>query len=161
MVANVTLSQLPSATAGAPLSWDNVIQASRSLGYVVATHQHLESHPLRTVLTHYWPLDAAPPAEARSQALAKTHADWCRDVLDDLAHAHPEFREIVRHIDVYLWGHGMIRPIPGFVWGPARAAMQPPHGRIHFAHTDMSGLALFEEAHHRGLLAADALTGPA
>ena len=51
----------------------------------------------------------------------------------------------------------MIRPAPGFIWGETRAAMLKPHGRIHFAHTDMSGVALFEEAHHRGLLAAEAV----
>lgn len=157
MVANVTLERLPNEAPGAPLSWDNVMQASRSLGYVVATHQALQSHPLRTVLTHYWPLDHVSPPAAREEALRKTHAQWCGEIVDDLAGPHPEIREIVRQIDVYLWGHGMIRPVPGLIWGETRATMLKPHGRIHFAHTDMSGVALFEEAHHRGLLAAEAV----
>jgi hypothetical protein len=157
MVANVTLDRTPNESSGAPLSWDNVMQASRSLGYVVATHQALQSHPSGTVLTHYWPLDRAAPPAAREEALQKTHAAWCREILDDLAAPHPEIRELVRQIDVYLWGHGMIRPVPGFIWGGTRRAMLKPHGRIHFAHTDMSGVALFEEAHHRGLMAAEAV----
>lgn len=157
MVANVTLGRLPAEKGGAPLAWDNVLHASPSLGYVVATHQALQSHPVGTVLTHYWPLDRAPPPIARQQSLEKTHAAWCREIIEDLATPHPEIRELVRNIDIYLWGHGMIRPTPGFIWGPARASLLARLGRIHFANTDMSGIALFEEAHHRGLQAAEAL----
>jgi hypothetical protein len=53
------------------------------------------------------------------------------------------------------WGHAMIRPRPGFVWGGARAAAQKPFRGIHFANTDLSGLALFEEAFDHGLRAAE------
>jgi hypothetical protein len=37
---------------------------------------------------------------------------------------------------------------------PARAARTSPVGKLHFAHTDLSGLALFEEAFDHGLRAA-------
>ena len=49
----------------------------------------------------------------------------------------------------------MIRPEPGFVWGTApaaRAAAKPP---LFLAHSDLSGLSLFEEAHYRGVDAAE------
>jgi hypothetical protein len=136
-----------------------VLHGSTSLGYVVATHQRLESHPRETVLTHYWPLDHAAPAQAREEALSKTHAEWCRQIVQDLSQAHPEIARQTQQIDVWLWGHGMVRPVPNFLWGGEREAMRQPHGRIHFAHTDMSGIALFEEAHARGLEAANALLG--
>jgi hypothetical protein len=53
------------------------------------------------------------------------------------------------------WGHAMIRPRVGFQWGSARRKAQEPYGPIHFAHTDLSGVALFEEAFDHGLRAAE------
>ena|SRR5207253_9678345 len=108
-------------------------------------------------LTHYWPLDGATPAEERQRALARTHADWCERVVADLDQTHPGIHSHIQHIDVWVWGHGMIRPVPGFIWGEARQVMQQAHGRIVFAHSDMSGISIFEEAFTRGTQAADAL----
>ncbi|HXM33147.1 MAG TPA: FAD-dependent oxidoreductase [Chthoniobacterales bacterium] len=156
MVANITLDQLPDGS-GAPLAWDNVARASDSLGYVVATHQNVDPVPQETVITHYWPLDGAAPAEERQRALARTHADWCERVVADLDRTHPGIHSHIRNIDVWVWGHGMIRPVPGFIWGEARQQMQRAHGRIVFAHSDMSGISIFEEAFTRGTQAADAL----
>jgi hypothetical protein len=123
----------------------------------VATHQSLRSVPRETVLTHYWPLDREPQRAARERALARTYDEWCAIIVADLARAHPDIAAHIRHLDVWLWGHGMIRPVPGFIWGPARAQMLPPLGRIFFAHSDMSGLSIFEEACTRGAHAARAL----
>ena len=160
MVANITLDSLP-AGHGAPLAWDNVARDSRSLGYVVATHQHLHPVPRETVLTHYWPLDETPPRDARQEALARTHADWCGQIVADLRRPHPDITAHIRRIDIWLWGHGMIRPVPGFIWGGTRAKMLAPHGAIHFAHSDMSGISIFEEAYTRGCHAADAVLASA
>jgi hypothetical protein len=52
------------------------------------------------------------------------------------------------------WGHAMIRPRPGFIWSGARIQAQLPFRGIHFAHTDLSGIALFEEALDHGVRAA-------
>jgi hypothetical protein len=53
------------------------------------------------------------------------------------------------------WGHAMISPRPNFIWnGVCEKAMQP-YRNIHFAHTDLSGIALFEEAFFHGLRAAN------
>ena len=156
MVANVTLDQLP-AGPGAALAWDNVARASASLGYVVATHQNIRLVPRETVLTHYWPLDATTPPEARQQAIARTHREWCDLIVADLETFHPGIAPHIRQIDVWLWGHGMIRPVPGFIWGETRARMQEPHGNIVFAHSDMSGISIFEEAFTRGYRAAGTL----
>ena len=161
MVANLTLSELPSGGTTA-LSWDNVFYDSRSLGYVVATHQHLDPYPRETVLTYYLPLDHLDPATARQEALGRSHAVWCEMILADLAVVHPELRRSVRRIDLKVWGHGMVTPTPGFLWGGGRKRMAEPAGRIHFAHSDMSGISLFEEAFTRGVIAgnriADQLT---
>ncbi len=156
MVANVTTSKMP-AGIGMRLCWDNVVYDSRSLGYVVATHQTLRQVPARTVLTYYWPLCDLPPADARREALARSLPEWQAMVLDELLRVHPELRGAIESVDVWLWGHGMIRPTPGYIWGPARAAARAQTAPVFFAHSDMSGLSIFEEANYRGVTAADAL----
>ncbi|MDL1871584.1 FAD-dependent oxidoreductase [Deltaproteobacteria bacterium PRO3] len=156
LVANLSLPRPPRGK-GAPLAWDNVLYESPGLGYVVATHQGLKSVPGPTVLTYYRPLDHEAPVAARRAALGRSYAEWREMILEDLGRAHPELREEAEHLDVWLWGHGMIRPEPGFLWGPARAAAGRGLPGLHFAHSDMSGMSLFEEAHERGIAAADAV----
>jgi NAD(P)-binding Rossmann-like domain len=156
MVANVTLDRLPSGR-GADLCWDNVIYNSRSLGYVVATHQSLAQVQTRTVLTYYWPLCDALPAQARAAALNRSLGDWQAMVADELLRVHPELDGAIERIDVCVWGHAMIRPTPGYIWGSARAAACEQAPPIFFAHSDMSGISIFEEANERGVAAADAV----
>ena len=153
MVANLTLKRAISP------AWDNVLRDSRSLGYVVATHQSLAPPPNRapTVVTYYRPLDDEPPPAARRRALARSYDDWCAMILDDLSGPHPGLREDLEHLDVCLWGHGMARPVPGLVFGPTLPALRRAHGRIVFAHTDLSGFSVFEEACHWGNQAARSL----
>jgi hypothetical protein len=76
-------------------------------------------------------------------------------VLTELEKAHPHIREQVETLDTWLWGHGMVRPMVGFIWGEEkRAAAQPIQNQIHFAHSDLSGISVFEEAFYQGLRAA-------
>jgi hypothetical protein len=49
----------------------------------------------------------------------------------------------------------MIQPRPGYIWGQERARMQAhPSPNLAFAHSDMSGISIFEEAFARGRSAA-------
>ena len=152
MVANLTVDRLPDGAA-----WDNVLYDSPSLGYVVATHQNLRVTPGPSVLTYYRPLSIPNPEVARTWMLEQRWDDWVSLIFADLAQAHPEIESLVRHVDVMLWGHAMIRPVPGFVWGEARRRAMDPHGAIRFAHSDMSGISLFEEAQYHGVRAAEAV----
>lgn len=155
MVANLTVDSLPQGP-GAPLCWDNVSYDSPSLGYIVATHQSITRYPGKSsVLTYYLPLSETDPATARAAALSTSHQDWAERILQDLERMHPGIREHVTNLDVWLWGHAMVRPVPGFLWGKDREAAQAPHAGVHFAHSDMSGLSIFEEAQYRGVMAAD------
>jgi phytoene dehydrogenase-like protein len=155
MVANLTLRERP-AGRGFPLAWDNVLYDSESLGYVVATHQSGRDHGA-TVLTYYLPLLEDDARTGRARLLAASWDAWRDGILADLGRAHPGLRELVERIDVYLWGHAMVRPRPGYLWSEALAASARPLGRLHFAHTDLSGMALFEEAQYWGLRAAEAV----
>lgn len=157
MVANLTLDSRPREKSY-PLAWDNVLFASKSLGYVVSTHQAGRDHG-PTVITYYLPLLDGSPAEARSRLLSESWSSWVSVVLADLGRPHPDLADRITSLDVWRWGHAMVRPTPGLVRGPAlRQARRPLAGdRIHFAHTDLSGMALFEEAHHHGVAAAEAV----
>lgn len=156
MVANITLNAMPTGR-GMDLAWDNVIYDSASLGYVVATHQVPERVPQNTVLTYYQPLDETEPANARQKALARSHKEWCDQIISDLSQAHPDISKHITQLDVWVWGHAMVRPVPGFIWGSQRAKMSEPAGNIVFANSDASGISIFEEAYTRGVRAADTL----
>lgn len=156
VVANLTLERKPQGN-GAALAWDNVLYGTEGLGYCVATHQNISRYPSpRTVVTYYRPLTHLPPDAARREALATSAPSWTDAILAELEVAHPGLRDDVARSDIWVWGHGMVRPEPGFLWGEARREAQKPLGPIHFAHSDLSGMSIFEEAHYRGVSAADA-----
>ncbi|MEO0335120.1 MAG: NAD(P)-binding protein [Pseudomonadota bacterium] len=155
VVANLTTSRLPHET-GAPLCWDNVSYASDSLGYINSGHQKLDSAPKETVLTYYWPLTKKSPAEERKSLHKADYSFWQKKILDDFFHMHPQMRGKVKNLDLWFWGHGMIVPRPGMLWSGERQEAQKSVGQIHFAHSDLSGLSLFEEAQYQGVRAARA-----
>ena len=154
LTANLTLDRWPSER-GAPVAWDNVIVDSPSLGYVVATHQSLRTHVPQTVWTYYWALADEAPRAARQWLLAQPWDGLATRILDDLSRAHPDIRDCVSRLDICRMGHAMIRPTPGFLSSPARQTLRRGADRIFFAHSDVSGLSLFEEAQHRGVTGAD------
>jgi glycine/D-amino acid oxidase-like deaminating enzyme len=153
MVANLTLRERPLGR-GFPLAWDNVLFDSPSLGYVVATHQRgREQGP--TVLTYYLPMLEDDVRAGRRRLMDTPWSTWVEAILTDLSRAHPGLAERVANVDVWLWGHAMVRPGPGTLWSEELQAARRPRGRVHFAHTDLSGMALFEEAQYWGVHAAE------
>ncbi|MEI6945896.1 NAD(P)-binding protein [Paraflavisolibacter sp. H34] len=158
MVANLAVSELEERS-GAPASWDNVLYDSPSLGYVDATHNQVQQGGTHRNLTYYLPLTAGSPAEERRAALARTHSEWVELIFDDLQKVHPNLRKATKEVHVMLWGHAMAQPLPGSIWGGARAELSASlfDDRLHFAHTDLAGVSLFEEAFYQGLGAADSV----
>ncbi len=160
VVANLTLTSTP-RSRGFPLAWDNVLYESHSLGYVVAAHQQLRARSAGpTVWTWYYPLSGGDVVAERRRALDATFEDWQQLVLADLAPSHRGLLDAAERLDVMRWGHAMARPVPGFLWGDARRRAQVPlDGSLHFAHADLGGLPLFEEANWHGVRAAEAALG--
>jgi hypothetical protein len=159
-VANLFLRDRPARRfrRDFPLAWDNVLYESPSLGYVNATHQKGIDYGA-TVFTYYFPMCEETARIGREKLFAY---DWraCADVvLSDLERAHTDIRDLTTKIDVMRWGHAMISPRVGFLFGGARTEAAKPFRGIYFAHSDLSGLALFEEAFYQGSrAAADAMT---
>ena len=139
-----------------PIAWDNVIYDSPSLGYVVATHQSLATHIRETILTYYHAMVSGPPVQERTRLLRNPlERSGPNFILQDLSRPHPEIRDAVTRLDIFRWGHAMIQPRVGFMWGEARWRAAQPQGNIYFAHSDLSGFSIFEEAQYRGILAAE------
>lgn len=160
MVANLTVKELHER-AGQPASWDNVIYGSPSLGYVDATHQQVQQRKDRRNLTYYLPLTHTSPESARREAYRAEHAFWAEKVLSDLQRVHPDIRTQTENIDIMLWGHAMVQPRPGMVHGDTRKALSKSVGdNIHFAHTDLAGVSIFEEGFYQGLNAAKKILQP-
>jgi monoamine oxidase len=107
------------------------------------------------VFTWYDALCHDPARVARQRLLDMTWNEAAEKVVRDLETAHPEIRSRVERLDVMKWGHAMVRPRIGFVWSPARRQASQPLGPIHFAGTDLSGVALCEEAVFHGVRAAE------
>lgn len=154
-VANLTLSEHPAngRGGGVPIAWDNVMYDSVSVGYVVATHAAgTDSGP--TVMSYYMPMAGGDPAVRRQELLSASYENLAAQCLDDLESAHPGIRNFVERIEIRKWGHAMVRPVPGLLSSPGLAQLRAAHGKVHYAHTDLSGLALFDEAFAHGERAA-------
>ena len=150
LVANLQLDAPLLGRTGAPPSWDNVVYGGRGLGYVDAMHQSLHPVPGATVLTAY---HAVPRAE-RAALLAENPAPWAERVLAELRPAHPDIDRRVQRIHLTRWGHAMAIPAPGLQRHPALQALRSLRGRLRFAHADLAGYSVFEEAFTAGSEAA-------
>ncbi|MCA1589983.1 MAG: FAD-dependent oxidoreductase [Acidobacteria bacterium] len=153
-VANLVLRERPAQrfVRDFPLAWDNIFYDSPSLGYVNATHQKgIDYGP--TVLTYYYPM-----CHEENGGTKLFNYEW-RDLADvcltDIARAHPDIYDVCERIDIMRWGHAMVSPRPSFIWSGVRERAIQPWRKVHFAHTDLSGIALFEEAFYHGVRAAD------
>ena len=156
LVANIHLKSQPRG-AGTKPAWDNVIYDSPSLGYVVASHQTLRG---------LWSvgMDVLPAAgRCGAERVLENGCSSCATTrLARRCWPTSDARTTVctawsNGIDLWRWGHAMVRPTPGFIWGGDRERAAKPIGRCHFAHSDLSGMALFEEAQQRGIAAAEAV----
>lgn len=153
MVANISLKNLPDAR-GLPAAWDNVSYYSDSLGYVMANHQDITTRSKPNVITYYYPLSQDDPKVSRQALYTANPEEWSQRIVLDLQKMHPTIANEIISMDLWPWGHGMIRPSVGFIWGDVRKQMKERDGNIIFAHSDMSGMSNFEEAQYHGVEAA-------
>ncbi|MBL9028019.1 MAG: FAD-dependent oxidoreductase [Myxococcales bacterium] len=135
-------------------TWDSVLHGAEGLGYVDASHQ-LTPPAERTVVTYFRAFGQADVRASRQHLLAATWESLADAVLRDLRPAHPDLFSRLERMDVVVWGHAMPRPRPGFLGERPFEAEQTLSPRVAWAHTDVSGMALFEEAQRAGVRAAE------
>ncbi|WP_156422003.1 flavin monoamine oxidase family protein [Paucibacter sp. KCTC 42545] len=155
LVANLHIGAPLLQRVGAPPSWDNVVYGGQALGYVDAMHQSLSPQSGATVLTAYWAL----PQARRAELLQADWRPWLGLVLAELSHVHPDLPGQLLRADLMRWGHAMSIPVPGLRGASSLAALRRPQGRLHFAHSDLAGYSVFEEAYTRGVEVAAMIAG--
>ncbi|MBS1208385.1 MAG: amine oxidase [Proteobacteria bacterium] len=149
LVSNFLLDGFPpEPDVRQPLAWDNVIYGSQGLGWVVATHQWIrQAKPAQTVFTAYHALANLPPAVARAWLAKASPAELLELAGRDLKAAYGSgFQRYVQRVEITVRGHAMATPAPGFLNRPGIAALRAADRKILFAHADLSGLSVFEEA---------------
>jgi monoamine oxidase len=148
LVANLRLREPLLERTGVPLAWDNVVYGSSGLGYVNARHQSLQAAPSATVLTAY----RTVAMDQRAALLEQPWQHWARTVIDDLSATHPDLPHKLAHIDLTRHGHAMSVPLPGVRGSAALKALAEgtDTSRLHWAHGDLAGYSVFEEAFTAG-----------
>ena len=137
------------------LAWDNVIFGTEGLGYINDQHQNLNQIVGEKVITYYRSFSTDNCKKARRKLYNLKEEELKNLVLDDLKVAHPEIEDFIIDIQFHKLGHGMISPVPNFIFGEEKQlAKQNIDNKIFFAHTDLSGISIFEEAFHQGIRAA-------
>ena len=156
IVANFLMKDFPAELPEAPLSWDNVVYQEPGLGYVVSTHQDIRvAPPAKTVFSAYVALSDRTPDEARKWMMKATPQQLVELTSVDLKSAYGwKFNACVERVDITLRGHAMAAPFPGFRSNAGMKALREVDGPIVFAHADLSGFSVFEEAAWWGCEAA-------
>ena len=156
VVSNFLMKDFPEELPRVPLSWDNVVYQEPGLGYVVSTHQDIRvKPPEKTVFTAYLALSDRTPDAARKWLDKASPAELLDAVTVDLKSAYGwKFAPCVERVDITLRGHAMASPRPGFRSNVGLRALREADGPILFAHADLSGFSVFEEAAWWGYQAA-------
>ena len=137
------------------LNWDNVIYGVEGLGYIYNQHQNADFNTSKKVITYYRGFSSKNSKQARRNLNKMTEVEMKKLVFDELKLAHPHFEEMVEKVYFHKLGHGMLSPIPNSVFGEEKAFLRKSiEHKIFFAHTDLSGISIFEEAFHQGIDAA-------
>ncbi|QBE63723.1 NAD(P)/FAD-dependent oxidoreductase [Pseudoduganella lutea] len=156
LVANFLLDRFPEELPEAPLSWDNVVHGTQGLGYVVSTHQDIRQQPpAQSVFTSYVALSDRDPVAARTWMQSASPEELLALATVDLRAAYGNaFDACVQRADITLRAHAMAAPLPGFLSNPGVQALRDAAGPVLFAHADLSGFSVFEEASWWGWQAA-------
>ncbi|MCE3077051.1 NAD(P)-binding protein [Chryseobacterium gwangjuense] len=135
------------------LAWDNVIFGSDGLGYIYDQHQNVEQIMGEKVITYYRSFSTSDCKKARKKLYTLTEDQLKTLVLNDLKKAHPLIEDFIIEMQFHKIGHAMIAPVPNQIFGNLKAK-EPIDEKVFFAHSDLSGISIFEEAFYQGLRAA-------
>jgi hypothetical protein len=78
------------------------------------------------------------------------------EFLQEIEKVHPELHGEIASMDVWIWGHAMSRPTPHSIW-PTTPYQERLLPGTFAAHSDQSGISIFEEAFYQGIVAGEAV----
>jgi len=156
LVSNISLKKLPDSV-GEAISWDNVSERGKSLGYVVASHQTIRQYDGPTVVTIYHAITDKPALQARKWVLEQTAEQWADWVEKELETMHPNVSEDILGMEHWIWGHGMVCPVPNTINHAGNWYLRNLRGNVQYAHSDLSGISTIEEACCSGISAVERL----
>ncbi|MEG1033381.1 MAG: NAD(P)-binding protein [Chryseobacterium sp.] len=137
------------------LAWDNVIYGSSGLGYIYDQHQNINQVLGEKVITYYKSFSTNDCKKARKKLYSMKESELKTLVLEDLKKAHPLIEEFILEMQFHKIGHAMVAPVPNQIFGEdTRLAKEPMDGKVFFAHSDLSGISIFEEAFYQGIRTA-------
>jgi hypothetical protein len=156
LVSNFLMSRFPKEKKGSELAWDNVVYQGEGLGYVVSTHQDINvSRSTSTVFSAYDALSDRTAAEIRKWLVKATPQALFEKAAVDLKEVYGlELWRWTKAVEITVRGHAMASPLVGFLSNSGLDALRKTDGKILFAHSDLSGFSIFEEAAWWGYQAA-------
>lgn len=156
LVSNFVLNRFPNEPQHTELAWDNVVHQSRHLGYVVATHQDIRvAKPEKTIFTAYSAVNHDTPKNIRNWLLNASDIELLNYVAEDLLTVYGKsFWRYVEHVDISVRAHAMAVPKVGYLSDNTLLALRQHSSKLLFAHSDLSGYSVFEEAAYWGIQAA-------
>lgn len=159
-VSNFFIHRFPDEPEAHPLAWDNVVYGSRGLGFVNSTHQLIRTaKPQYSVMTAYHAYAGEDAKQVRQRLQHASADELFAMAVQDLDAAYGwgnrlKARQYVKQVEITLRGHAMSSPTTGFLNNVGIQNLIAQHSRIQFAHSDLSGLSIFEEAAWWGDVAA-------
>jgi len=161
LVSNFLMRRFPQERTGAALSWDNIVYQGRGLGYVVSTHQEIRvARPPQTVFSAYQALSNRKPEEVRRWLMGADAHELYDEAACDLSEVYGfRFPLQAQALDITVRGHAMASPLCGFLDNAGTQRLRLADRCILFAHSDLSGYSVFEEAAWWGYRAAQKLLG--
>ncbi len=154
VVSNFILSSTPSEREGVPLSWTNAIYGERGLQYL-ANPSVRYAKATRRVFTGFHALADVEPEAARTWLDRASVKELSSAVMRDMKRAYGWHLPLcLERVAITVRAHAMAVPEPGFLSNTGRIALRSSGGPLYFAHSDLSGLSLFEEASWWGYRAA-------
>ena len=156
LVGNFVINRFPAEIGRSETAWDNVVYGSPNLGYVSAANQFIRTaKPERAVFTSYTAFGGGKADESRRMLLHAPSEELLPYAAHDLLQAYgSRFFRHVEQIDLTVRGHGMSIPYPGYLNRPQLLQLRRHNSPLLFAHSDLSGYSVFEEAVYWGVEAA-------
>ncbi|PKK89460.1 MAG: hypothetical protein CVV64_14365 [Candidatus Wallbacteria bacterium HGW-Wallbacteria-1] len=154
IISVIHLKKVPSFGKGS-LAWENLLHDSWTLGYVNNQHMEKGRSPDKPHILSMYAALAGNTMRERMELLTYGWDYWARLTVWELMKAHPDIIDYIEKLDIWKWGHPMLQPKVGHVWGADRAGLLKPFGRIRMGHADVCGIPVFEEVTYRGFQIAE------